>query len=236
MVLIRQLTRTSDLQKGNQLLIGDASAAYNSQYPRKTAIWQLIQYLSTGVFQYLSIRDWFKVPGVPFASLPDPVGLLGARAFCTDVAVIDAVLTVGHGTGSQYGYQSSYGGGTPFGSITETEFFPTGDTIAVLWWIDSMLLNGLALGLEGNVPDSGWTSITIGSHTFTRASASYSYDAMNNLSIWTWNDADNPFSGVGEDDQISYSPTSNVAFNSVVLGGGSANVPVFSDNEVWRAG
>jgi len=44
----------------------------------------------------------------------------------------------------------------------------------------------IAFSLAGYVPNAGWTSMVIGSSTYTRASASYTYDADNNITAWFW--------------------------------------------------
>ena len=44
----------------------------------------------------------------------------------------------------------------------------------------------LAFSLAGYVPNAGWTSMVIGSSTYTRSSASYTYDADSNVTAWFW--------------------------------------------------
>jgi hypothetical protein len=235
MVQIRQLAKTTDLQKGNQLLVGQSGTA--NQYPRKSSIWLLIQYLSTGVFEYLSVRDWFRVPGVPFASLPDPEGLAGARAFCTDAdRVPDILLTVGEGANDDRGYSVAASTGS-YGSVSYNVFSPFGAVISILAWVDDTPDDLLFFGIEGVYSNAGWNTIIVNGHTFLRTDASYStaQPFFPGLTVWTWSPATDPFGAEGEVDEI-YFGTTGIQFNDPIGGGGSTNVPVFSDGSIWRAG
>ena len=49
--------------------------------------------------------------------------------------------------------------------------------------------------LNGNIPNSGWSTLTIGNTVFTRASASYSY--LSPKTYYTWSNVPNPFGTSG---------------------------------------
>lgn len=85
-VQINRLSETEALAKGDQLLVL-APNSWRGFF--RAPINLLISLLSGGVFTYLSAEDYVAVPGVPFASLPDPVDAgAGARATCTDLSAI----------------------------------------------------------------------------------------------------------------------------------------------------
>lgn len=233
---INQLSKTDTLQRGDQ--VPTVSTSTNVWYPNKFSIWLLIQYLATGVFPYLNIRDYYRVPGVPFADLPDPVEAgMGARAFCTDAGrEPDALLTVGK-NGLDYGFSR----GVPFGdygSISNNIYAPNGGTIKILYWDEQAPSDNLFFfALEGEYPNSGWNTIVVNGVTFARTDATYAWDNVffPGLSIWQWTAVANPFSAEGEVDEIYFGAT-GFGFNDPVGGGGSINVPVFSDGSIWRAG
>jgi hypothetical protein len=227
---INQLSEVDTLQKGDSL-------PYIA--PNVTTWWQsflqaplnaLIAYMSQGVSASFGFGRYFSVPGVPFADLPDAPA--GARAYITDGAQnnITRSLTVGQGTGTQYGFQVD-----SFGEMDDTIFYPNGAQIIALFWIDAILADGLYLVLDGHVSNGGWTQIVVNGTGFTRTSASYDYDSGSNISTWNWNPVSNPFGSVGDEEAIIYSFT-GFSFNVPVTGGASGNLPVFFDGEIWRAG
>ena len=85
---------------------------------------------------------------------------------------------------SSYGFNSG-----AFGSISDGTFgFINNATIDALVWTSAT--TSLQFTLVGNQQDSGWSTVTINSIVFTRAS--YSYDSGNDRTTWTM-PGSNPF-------------------------------------------
>ena len=94
-----------------------------------------------------------------------------------------------------YGYSSSY----PYGSISDgTSNIYGGGAITDLNYVQYGLSSAsVALGISG-ATNSGWTTMTIGTTSFSRASADI-YGFHNGSGFWTWNVAvgANPFGTSG---------------------------------------
>lgn len=85
-----------------------------------------------------------------------------------------------------YGFNSG-----SYGSISDGTFgFISNATIVALVW--SNAVNSLNFTLSGNRANSGWSTVTINGITFTRSSATYSYDVDNDRTSWSISGS-NPF-------------------------------------------
>mgnify|MGYP003648469119 CR=1 FL=1 len=87
---------------------------------------------------------------------------------------------------SNYGFQDGL-----YGSISDGTFgFISNAPIIYFSWSNS---NQLFFRLSGNRANSGWTKVTISGVDFTRAAATYSYNAGSNYSQWLWSTGTNVF-------------------------------------------
>ena len=69
----------------------------------------------------------------------------------------------------------------------------------------------VSLTLSGNRANSGWDTMTIGSTTYNRTDASYSYNSSANTTNWSWNGvgSTSPFGSTnGTDTQVVWATTS----------------------------
>lgn len=171
-----------------------------------------------------------------------------------------------------YGSLSNYGFSSPgnYGTISNTsggssnvnlDSVYTGADVYICHWAttDGGTTGSVTLQLTGNRADSGWATMTVGSTSFSRSAATYSYDSSNNRTSWNWSTSSNPFGTSGNvavewDDgassatySLNASPTtvasgSNVTFswtastsgtyyyNSSFFGGASGSVSGTSGN------
>lgn len=90
-------------------------------------------------------------------------------------------------------YRYGYGSISPTqGSITDTTLDPKSNaTIQYLRWVSA---NRVELRISGYHTNSGFTTMTIGSTSFSRSSASFS---ASSYTMWTWNTSSNPFGTSG---------------------------------------
>lgn len=105
-------------------------------------------------------------------------------------AVYSGSITTGNPTtiayvGVFYGYWATYSMGSisPAGTIN-------GGNIDGIYGTDGSQKN-LYLDVVGNVPNSGWTTFTVGGTTVSRSAATYSYGApgtafQSNITRWFW--------------------------------------------------
>jgi hypothetical protein len=80
-----------------------------------------------------------------------------------------------------------------YGSISDGTFsfgFAVDAPIRTLSWYN--ITNTITFSLSGNRANSGWTKMTISGVDYTRASATYNYDAYSDQTNWQWT-ASNPF-------------------------------------------
>lgn len=98
-----------------------------------------------------------------------------------------ATMTVASNTYAKltsYGYSVAYGGVIPtFGSVTDNTVDNFGgSTLHGLYHI----LSSLIFRVTGNHANSGFSTLTIGSNTYSRSAALHSYDATYNFTVWQW--------------------------------------------------
>ena len=103
-------------------------------------------------------------------------------------------VTVGYQEGSQY-VASQYGFTNyifTYGSISDgTSNLDSGAPITRLSWSSANIVQFM---VSGNRANSGWTSMSINGQTFTRSSATYSYNSGDNYTHWYWQSVTtNPF-------------------------------------------
>lgn len=107
-----------------------------------------------------------------------------------------ATMTVGNATSfkiQNYGYFVGSFVGVAYGSITDStvDNYSGSPTLVSLSWSAIYMLT---LQITGNNANSGWSTLTIGSTTFSRTSATYSYVSSNNHTQWSWGSiSTNPF-------------------------------------------
>ena len=110
-----------------------------------------------------------------------------------------ATMTVGSNTFAKItsrGYSVAYAGLIPaFGSVTDTTVDNFGgSTLHGLYHVLSLVV----LRVTGNHANSGFSTLTVGSTTFSRSAAVHSYDAAYNYTQWQWSGVtSNPFGTSG---------------------------------------
>lgn len=111
---------------------------------------------------------------------------------------------------NEYGFSSTP---TAYGSISTTSLpYAWGaPTITNLYWVDGGYVDkSLFLTATSSDPilNTGWTSITINSNTFTRASAGFDLVVNSSTSFtgtWTWSSVTtNPFPSVGSSTNVTW--------------------------------
>lgn len=102
----------------------------------------------------------------------------GASGALESVVVTAGSATIFYNTwtGAQYFISPS------FGTLSDSTFSPKSTTYAGLYHITNS--NTLNFRIDGSHANNGWTSITFGSSTYTRASANYSQTGGDTL--WYW--------------------------------------------------
>ena len=124
---------------------------------------------------------------IPYSGAIDMADFYGSNAAS---AAWTATITVGTYNlfkTTYYGYNSIFSAG----SITDTTIDTYSNrTLSYFNWASS---NVLLLQITG-APNSGWTTIKIGSTSFNRTAAA-TFDSTN--SIWTWSTTTNPFGTSG---------------------------------------
>lgn len=89
------------------------------------------------------------------------------------------------------------------GSITDNtvDNYSGSPSLHRLLWSATGFLN---LQISGNLANSGWSTLTIGSTTFSRTSALYSYVSSNNYTQWLWSSiSTNPMGSSGGTRSVS---------------------------------
>lgn len=130
-----------------------------------------------------------------YGSIPSSGQISMSNFYGTNAALgtWTSTLTVGSFSifkSTGYGYSSGLVNASA-GSMTDD----TIDTynnyqIETLHWNLSNLVNLRLVG--SNIPNSGWTSIKVGSTTYNRSSASHN-TATSGYTLWQWSDTNNPF-------------------------------------------
>ena len=94
------------------------------------------------------------------------------------------------------------------GSVAPTTWGSSGATLSALCWVDAGVPGAVFsfMAVVGYVPNSGWTTYTVAGTPFNRADASYSFDAINNQTTWSWNPSSNPYgTTIGATKAVSWS-------------------------------
>jgi len=147
-----------------------------------------------------------------------------------------AVGTFTYGSLANYGFNtdvsigtiSNTSGGT---SNVNLDSVYSGADVRICNWAttDGGSTGSVILQLTGNRANSGWATMTVGSTTFSRTAATYSYDSSNNRTSWNWSSNSNPFGTSGNvkvewDDggssttySLSASPTTVASGNNVTF-------------------
>lgn len=85
-----------------------------------------------------------------------------------------------------------YAGGQ--GSVSPSTWPITANTINSMYWASDGSFTTVALAINATVPNSGWSTMTIGGISFSRTAASYiSYGGTTR---WNWTPPSNPFGTV----------------------------------------
>jgi len=100
-----------------------------------------------------------------------------------------ATMTVGSFINQFFGYSPSFS----MGSMTDLTVDNLGN--APILDLSHNAGTNLNLVFSANVPNSGWSTLTIGSTVFSRASASYIYQF--GQTFYTWTPVSNPFGSSG---------------------------------------
>jgi len=124
-----------------------------------------------------------------------------------DVKLVTKFVDLGSTGGfgfALYGFRNIGGSYGSFGTLSETAngssntttsyLYSTSTDIKEVYWADQTT-DTLYFTLDGNRSNSAfiWTKLKIGSTTFTRSSATYSYNSSTNRTTWSWATSTNPF-------------------------------------------
>ena len=133
-----------------------------------------------------------------YGSIPSS-GAIALRQFgghSAPPSILDT-QTVGIGVRNDYGYVSTGYRGTSntVGSVSDgTSNLYSGAAIKDIYHIST--LNRVYFSVLGSLSNSGWTTMTIGSTSFTRSSASFTTSGGN--TTWYWASiSSHPFTGIG---------------------------------------
>ena len=122
-------------------------------------------------------------------------GLIGASSgaamdfadwYGASSSVDTQTVTVGTAYVDGYIPANLYGYGTAlsFGSISDGTFNgSSGVSIEECYYSN---LGTQLFAIAGNRPNSGWTTMTVGSVAFSRSTATYVYDTTSNTTRWSW--------------------------------------------------
>ena len=128
----------------------------------------------------ISISEYYgAAAGIPASGVISIGDFYGASA----VTNWTSDITKGQQT-AQYVTWRGYSSTLPIGSITDNTVDNLGG--ATVRQVASLNNSTLFLEINGNHPNSGWTSIDMGPYNFTRASAGYNYNSSNNYTQWSW--------------------------------------------------
>jgi hypothetical protein len=139
-----------------------------------------------------------------------------------------SLANYGFNTATSIGTISNTSGGT---SNVNLDSVYSGADVYICNWAttDGGSTGSVILQLTGNRANSGWATMTVGSTTFSRTAATYSYDSSNNRTSWNWSSNSNPFGTSGNvkvewDDggssttySLSASPTTVASGNNVTF-------------------
>ena len=102
------------------------------------------------------------------------------------------------------GYEAS----VSVGSISDGTLNPVSNkTITVLAWkgtnsTGSSVWNRVYLTVSGSASNSGWTSMKVGSTTYTRTSATFTSSSTE--TTWTWSTTSSPFGSTGTVNAVEF--------------------------------
>ncbi|MEC7274550.1 MAG: hypothetical protein VXU48_04830, partial [Verrucomicrobiota bacterium] len=126
---------------------------------------------------------------------------------------VDLGSTGGYGF-ALYGFRNIGGAYGSFGTLSETAngssntttsyLYNTSTDIKEVYWADQTT-DTLYFTLDGNRSNSAlvWAKLKIGSTTFTRSSATYSYNSSTNRTTWSWATSTNPFGSTTNGTDVS---------------------------------
>jgi len=126
-------------------------------------------------------------------------GLLDTQTVTTGNA--DATLY----TPKTKGYEAAIS----LGSISDGTLNPVSNkTITILAWkgtnnTGSSVWNRVYLAVSGSASNSGWTSMKVGSTTYTRTSATFS--STSTKTQWSWSTTSSPFGATGSSVTVEFS-------------------------------
>lgn len=133
-----------------------------------------------------------------------------------------ALLNRGFNTDVSIGSISNTSGGT---SNVNLDSVYSGADVVICNWASDGSTTSVILSLTGNRSNSGWATMTVGSYTYNRSSATYSYSSSNNRTSWVWSSSTNPFGNSGnvavQWDDGAATPTYSITNNSNTVAGGS---------------
>lgn len=104
----------------------------------------------------------------------------------------DSIITVGN-SGGVLGYSTAYGG-PGMGSMQTNTLLLNGTRPTISDARNNTAGNGFYLRVAGTPPNSGWTSVRVGSQYYTRASGGYGTGG--GYADWQWAGT-NPFGAAG---------------------------------------
>ena len=138
-----------------------------------------------------------------------------------------SLANYGFNTGLNIGTISNTSGGT---SNVNLDSVYSGADVYTCNYANNGTTENVVLILTGNRANSGWATMTVGSYSYSRTAATYSYDSNNNQTSWVWSSTNlNPFGTSGNvkvewDDggssttySLSASPTTVASGNNVTF-------------------
>lgn len=143
-----------------------------------------------------------------------------------------SLANYGFNTGLNIGTISNTSGGT---SNVNLDSVYSGADVYTCNYANNGTTENVVLTLTGNRANSGWATMTVGSYSYSRTAATYSYDSNNNQTSWVWSSTNlNPFGTSGnvkvEWDDGAPSTTYSVTAPASINEGSSGTMNVSTTN------
>lgn len=127
-------------------------------------------------------------------------GIIGASGGGGGGGLDSEIVTVGEFIFGAEVWWTGYSSGT-MGSISDGQFAPKGGATITGLYMD-VLASMVYFQINGEHSNSGWSTMSIGGHNFSRASASFS--AVSGFTRWSWSYSTIPFSGPGTNTTVAF--------------------------------
>jgi len=156
-----------------------------------------------------SISEFYRGGSlVPNSSTNSNVPTSGQISFNQFYGAADSVWTTNLTVGIQSGKSNTLTGFIEgsFGSLSDnTVDFKSGAICRSISWGSATQV--VALSIDGNLTNAGFTTMTFNGNSFNRTDASYQYVPNGNpqaFTSWSWSQSTNPFSTTGSVDTVTF--------------------------------